>query len=65
MSVSLSYPERRWPEPRALLTLIKPITWFPPMWAYLCGVVSSGGDIGAVWGMVVVGIVLAGPSHVA
>lgn len=61
MSVSLSLPERRWPEPRALLTLIKPITWFPPMWAYLCGVVSSGGDIGAVWGMVVVGIVLAGP----
>jgi chlorophyll synthase len=61
MSVSLSLPERRWPEPRALLTLIKPITWFPPMWAYLCGVVSSGGDIGAVWGMVLVGIVLAGP----
>lgn len=61
MSVALSLPERRWPAPRALLTLIKPITWFPPMWAYLCGVVSSGGDLGAVWGMVVVGIVLAGP----
>lgn len=61
MSVSLSLPARRWPEPRALLTLVKPITWFPPMWAYLCGVVSSGGDVGAVWGMVAVGILLAGP----
>jgi chlorophyll synthase len=61
MSMMLATPSRRWPEPRALLTLIKPITWFPPMWAYLCGVVSSGGDIGAVWPMVLLGIVLAGP----
>ena len=22
--------------------LLKPVTWFPPMWAFLCGVVSSG-----------------------
>jgi len=61
MSVTLASQPRAWPEPRALLTLIKPITWFPPMWAYLCGVVSSGGSIAEVWPMVVVGIVLAGP----
>ena len=62
MSVSLaSQSPRIWPEPRALLTLIKPITWFPPMWAYLCGVVSSGGSIMATWPMVVLGILLAGP----
>ena len=24
---------RRLPEPRALLRLLKPITWFAPMWA--------------------------------
>jgi hypothetical protein len=23
-----------YPEPRAVLELFKPITWFPPMWAY-------------------------------
>ena len=62
MSVSLaSHPPRVRPEPRALLTLIKPITWFPPMWAYLCGVVSSGGSVAATWPMVILGILLAGP----
>ncbi|MCU0636047.1 MAG: hypothetical protein MUE41_14340, partial [Gemmatimonadaceae bacterium] len=30
------------PDPRAVLTLLKPVTWFPPMWAFSCGVVSSG-----------------------
>ena len=62
MSVSLaSQPPRVWPEPRALLTPVKPVTWFPPMWAYLCGVVSSGGSVAASWSMVILGIVLAGP----
>lgn len=52
---------RRLPEPRALLTLIKPITWFPPIWAYLCGVVSSGVSPWSNWGLVLLGMVLAGP----
>ena len=52
---------RAWPEPRAALTLIKPITWFPPMWAYLCGAVSSGGSMAGNWGLVLLGVVLAGP----
>ncbi|QFU09743.1 bacteriochlorophyll/chlorophyll a synthase [Rhodobacteraceae bacterium THAF1] len=61
MSVNLSlHPERRTPEPAALLTLIKPITWFPPMWAYLCGVVSAG-VWPSEWALVVLGVVLAGP----
>ena len=30
------------PTPSAVLELLKPITWFAPMWAYGCGVVSSG-----------------------
>ena len=54
-------PVRRWPEPRAALRLIKPVTWFPPMWAYLCGVVSSGVSPAGQWGLVVLGVVLAGP----
>ncbi|MGB3244916.1 MAG: chlorophyll synthase ChlG [Sulfitobacter sp.] len=54
-------PIRRLPEPAAMLWLIKPITWFPPMWAYLCGVVSSGVSPSGQWGMVVLGVLLAGP----
>ncbi len=61
MSVTHSLQERRWPEPAAALRLIKPITWFPPMWAYLCGAVSSGMPVETRWGLVLLGIVLAGP----
>lgn len=61
MSDALIHPPHSWPEPRAMLTLIKPITWFPPVWAYLCGAVSSGVPLGANWGTVVLGMVLAGP----
>ncbi|WP_297773384.1 chlorophyll synthase ChlG [uncultured Roseovarius sp.] len=62
MSVTSSlHTSRHLPEPRALLTLIKPVTWFPPIWAYLCGVVSSGVSPVGHWGLVVLGMVLAGP----
>lgn len=44
-----------------MLRLIKPITWFPPMWAYLCGVVSSGVSPSGQWGLVLLGVILAGP----
>ncbi|MEM6438168.1 MAG: chlorophyll synthase ChlG [Pseudomonadota bacterium] len=54
-------PARAWPEPRAVLRLLKPVTWFPPMWAYMCGVVSSGVPIAERWELMVLGIVLAGP----
>jgi chlorophyll synthase len=49
------------PEPRALLELIQPITWFPPIWAYLCGTVSVGIWPGEKWPLVLLGMVLAGP----
>jgi chlorophyll synthase len=62
MSVTTDlHADRRYPEPRAVLTLIKPITWFPPVWAYLCGVVSSGVPIASAPWLVLVGMVLAGP----
>ncbi|MEO1637951.1 MAG: chlorophyll synthase ChlG [Pseudomonadota bacterium] len=54
-------PARRLPELRATLTLLKPHTWFPPMWAYLCGVVSSGANPLDHWPLVLLGLVLAGP----
>jgi len=51
---------RRLPQPRALLELIKPVTWFPPMWAYLCGVVAAG-VWPESWALVALGVLLAGP----
>ncbi len=49
------------PTPAATLELLKPITWFAPMWAFGCGVVSSGISLGDRWPYVVGGILLAGP----
>jgi len=61
MSVSGTINPRKIPELRAVLELIKPITWFPPMWAYVCGVISSGVSPTHDWYIVLLGIVLAGP----
>jgi chlorophyll synthase len=47
--------------PLAVLELLKPITWFPPMWAFACGVVSSGQSLHDRWPIVIAGVVLAGP----
>jgi chlorophyll synthase len=44
-----------------VLELLKPITWFPPMWAFGCGVVSSGVPLSGRWPLIAAGIVLAGP----
>ena len=41
--------------------LLKPITWFPPMWAFACGVVSSGEAFSGHWGLIIWGVLLAGP----
>ncbi|WP_132254563.1 chlorophyll synthase ChlG [Methylobacterium segetis] len=49
------------PAPSALIELLKPITWFAPMWAFACGVVSSGQSPQGQWPVIAAGIVLAGP----
>ncbi len=49
------------PHPAAILELLKPITWFPPMWAYGCGVVAAGVSLGDRWPLLVLGVILAGP----
>jgi len=49
------------PAPRAVLELAKPVTWFPPMWAFMCGVVSSGVALGSRWPFLVAGLLLTGP----
>jgi chlorophyll/bacteriochlorophyll a synthase len=51
------------PMPRlpVVAELLKPITWFPPMWAFGCGVVASGVSPHGKWPLIATGIVLAGP----
>jgi chlorophyll synthase len=46
---------------RLVLELLKPITWFAPMWAFGCGVVSSGVPVADRWWVVPMGVLLAGP----
>ncbi|TRD11995.1 chlorophyll synthase ChlG [Erythrobacter insulae] len=49
------------PALRDVVQLIRPITWFPPMWAFMCGAVSSGVGLEGRWLFVLGGILLAGP----
>lgn len=45
----------------AYIELLKPITWFPPMWAFGCGLVASGQPLSPRLPLVLAGIALAGP----
>ncbi|MCZ8253824.1 MAG: chlorophyll synthase ChlG [Hylemonella sp.] len=58
--LTLTPPLQR-PALRTVAELLKPITWFPPMWAFACGVVASGQSLSAHWGLIVLGLVLTGP----
>jgi chlorophyll synthase len=62
MTHAVSHPHRGdRPEPAALLQLTKPITWFPPMWAFACGAVSAGVPLWQDPLTLVLGILLVGP----
>jgi len=54
-------PQASWPTPGAVVALLKPITWFPPMWAYACGAISAGEGFGSHYHLVFLGVLLAGP----
>ena len=58
---AISLGSSRIPALRDVVELTKPVTWFPPMWAFLCGVVSSGASIADNWLFLVAGIALTGP----
>jgi chlorophyll synthase len=49
------------PAARDVLELLKPVTWFPPMWAFFCGVMSSGAPLDDRWLFLIGGVLLAGP----
>jgi chlorophyll synthase len=58
---AVSIPPVSPPAARDVLELLKPITWFPPMWAFMCGVVSSGVGLDGRWWFLIAGIALTGP----
>jgi chlorophyll synthase len=49
------------PTIKSLVELIKPVTWFPPMWAFLCGTVSTGGFKSENLALILAGLFLSGP----
>jgi chlorophyll synthase len=61
MSTSPAMPAQTLPAPGALVELLKPITWFPPMWAFGCGVASVQTPVQDHLLVIGAGIVLAGP----
>ena len=61
MSAPATLARQTSPSPSAVLELFKPITWFPPMWAFGCGLVSSDRALSGHWPAALFGILLAGP----
>ena len=61
MSVNYIKQNQSISNPLAVLELIKPITWFPPMWAFLCGTVSTGGFKHENLLLIMAGLFLSGP----
>ncbi|MHB8284300.1 MAG: chlorophyll synthase ChlG [Caulobacteraceae bacterium] len=59
---TLGSTPHRLPSAAAVLELFKPVTWFPPMWAFMCGAVSSGAALHGRWPLVLAGAVVAGPA---
>jgi chlorophyll synthase len=45
----------------AFIELLKPITWFPPMWAFICGAITAGTALGGQWEIILLGLLLTGP----
>lgn len=54
-------PAAPYPTASAVVQLLKPITWFPPMWAFACGAIASGAGLTDRWFPVALGVLLAGP----
>jgi chlorophyll synthase len=50
-----------YPAPSTVAELLKPVTWFPPMWAFSCGVIASGVPLAGHWALIIIGVLLAGP----
>jgi chlorophyll synthase len=62
-TVAVARPAARFPALARSLSLMKPITWFAPAWAFLCGCLASGATAWSVdnVGRIALGTLLAGP----
>ncbi|MEM7768566.1 MAG: chlorophyll synthase ChlG [Pseudomonadota bacterium] len=60
-NVDVSLSSRSFPSLGAIVELSKPVTWFAPMWAFACGVVSAGQPLADRWPYFIGGVLLAGP----
>jgi chlorophyll synthase len=49
------------PQLKTIVELLKPVTWFPPMWAFACGAIASGVAAKGHRLIIVLGVILAGP----
>src|ERR1700761_4086378 len=49
------------PSIAAAVELLKPITWFAPMWAFTCGLISTRAGANSSWLVVLAGVLVAGP----
>lgn len=45
----------------AVVELLKPVTWFASVWAFICGTVSAGVSFDGRWGEFALGTLLCGP----
>jgi chlorophyll synthase len=54
-------PAPLFPSARVSLELLKPITWFAPIWAFGCGLASTGAPLGRRWPELLLGAALTGP----
>ena len=57
----MHYWQMNRPSLSAVAELLEPITWFPLMWAFACGVVASGVALQEQWLLVAI----SGPLFVA
>jgi chlorophyll synthase len=55
-------PRSRAPALSVVLEGLKPITWFAPVWAFMCGAVSAGAPLISRSPWILAGMVLAGPA---
>jgi chlorophyll synthase len=61
MGPSLAAAPLRVPSLKTCLELLKPVTWFAPIWAFFCGVISSGAHLAGHGVVIIAGLLLAGP----
>jgi chlorophyll synthase len=52
---------RKTPSLKTCLELLKPVTWFAAIWAFFCGVISSGQPLLPHLWQIALGLALAGP----